>query len=265
MKRNQEYIKALDSNKKHELEELLKKEGSKSKFRAKIQMTFVYILASAIMFISLLVTDYLISYNNHLFYLPLIICTIISILLYGIYFWRWLKDYNNIKEYVQAHWFKLYLWVLSLTLVAFLISFLCTLIPVVDRNTSYIEMSSQVYLYNAILVGAIFDILLTIIAVSLDTYIIYHLEIDLQKLVVEYEENQVDYLKQKIQEEAKKIKENENFDLNNDISIDSSQNEEVQRSLSQEEIDNLLKQNSLFTDFEEKNKEKEENGKSNKN
>ena len=74
MKRNQEYIKDLDANKKIELDNLLKKEGSKSKFKTKIQMTWLYIIASAIMLIALLCTNYLLYDLNKLYFLPLIIC-----------------------------------------------------------------------------------------------------------------------------------------------------------------------------------------------
>lgn len=273
MERNQEFTKSLNKEKKIQLEELLQKEGSKSKFRSKIQMTFLYIIASAIILISLLVTSYLITNDNKFYYLPIIVCTILSASIYILYFWRWLKDFNVIKDYVQSHWSKLYKWVIYLTLTSFLISFICTIIALAIQHAGYIafshpEFSSNgtiqsggFYLYYSILIGIIFDILLPFIAVSIDTYVIYHLEIDLQKIVSEYDENQIDYLKQKIKEEVEKVKiENSDSQNNSDITIESKNNSfiEEQKPLSQEEIDDLLKQNSLFNDLD-KEKESDDN------
>ena len=256
MKRNQEYIKHLDAKKKIELDNLLKKEGSKSKFKTKIQMTWLYIIASPIMLIALLCTNYLLYDLNKLYFLPLIICSISSFIFYSIYFWKWFVDYKKIKEYIQSHWFKYYIWVLALTTSAFLISFICLIVVVAQHgNYGLNYLGNSLPYYNAIVVGIIFDILFTLIAASLDTYVIYHIEVDLHKLVTEYEEDQIDYLKQKIKNEADKVLSENHFnDEQNKI-----QESKDQKALTQEEIDNLLKQNSLFNNDDIKNKEESSN------
>ena len=256
MKKNQEYIKDLDANKKIELDNLLKKEGSKSKFKAKIQMTWLYIIASAIMLIALLCTNYLLYDFNKLYFLPLIICSISSFIFYSIYFWRWFVDYKKIKEYIQSHWFKYYIWVLVLTISAFLISFICLIVVVAQHgNYGLNYLGNSLPYYNAIVVGIIFDILFTLIAASLDTYVIYHIEVDLHKLVTEYEEDQIDYLKQKIKSEADKVLSENHFNEEQN----KTQEPKEQKALTQEEIDNLLKQNSLFNNDDIKNEEESSN------
>lgn len=257
MKRNQEYIKDLDANKKIELDNLLKKEGSKSKFKAKIQMTWLYIIASAIMLIALLCTNYLLYDLNKLYFLPLIICSISSFIFYSIYFWKWFVDYKKIKEYIQSHWFKYYIWVLALTTSAFFISFICLIVVVAQHgNYGLNYLGNSLPYYNAIVVGIIFDILFTLIAASLDTYVIYHIEVDLHKLVTEYEEDQIDYLKQKIKNEAEKVL-LESDHLNDEQN--KIQEPKEQKALTQEEIDNLLKQNSLFNNDDIKTEEESSN------
>ena len=248
MKRNQEYIKDLDSNKKIELENLLKKEGSKSKFRSKIQMTWLYIIASSIMLIALLTTNYLLYDANKLYFLPLIICSIFSFIFYLIYFWKWLVDYKRIKDYIQTYWFKVYIWVIVLTIASFIISFICLVIVVAQKGTVGLNfLGNSLPYYNSIVVGIIFDIFFTLIAAGLDTYVIYHIEVDLHRLVNEYEEDQIDYLKQKIKSEVDKIlKENNSTNIEDNQTEESIQSEVKQKALTQEEIDNLLKQNSLF-------------------
>ncbi len=251
MRRNQEYIKELDHHKKEELSSLLQREGSKSKFRTKIQMTWLYIIASALMLISLLATNYLLYDSNKLYYLPLIICTIVAFLLYFWYFYRWIKDYKKIKDYVQQYWYKLYIAVFVLTVSAFLISFLCTLIPVAQYPHNSLYFLGGLPYYAAIIVGVVFDILLTIISAALDNYVIYHIEVDLQRIVAEYEEDQVDYLKEKIKQEVNKIKTEESLNINNEVINDNNK----QEALTQAEIDKLLKENSLFLETDEDDKE----------
>ena len=257
MKRNQEYIKDLDSNKKIELENLLKKEDSKSKFRSKIQMTWLYIIASSIMLIALLTTNYLLYDANQLYFVPLIVCSIFSFIFYVIYFWKWLVDYKRIKDYIQTYWFKVYIWVIVLTIAAFIISFICLIVPVAQKGTVGLNfLNNSLPYYNAIVVGIIFDILLTLIAAGLDTYVIYHIEVDLHRLVNEYEEDQIDYLRQKIKTEADKVlQENASSNIKNNQSEESIQHDVEQKALTQEEIDNLLKQNSLFNNDLEEDKE----------
>ena len=111
-------------------------------------------------------------------------------------------------------------------------------------------------LFDAIVVGIIFDILFTLIAAGLDTYVIYHIEVDLHRLVNEYEEDQIDYLRQKIKTEADKVlQENASSNIKNNQSEESIQHDIEQKALTQEEIDNLLKQNSLFNNDQEEAKE----------
>lgn len=91
------------------------------------------------------------------------------------------------------------------------------------------------------------------VASALDTYIIYHIEVDLQKIVAEYEENQIDSLKEKIKAEANKVKEekqaNQNVTDNN-----NNNNVKKQEALSQSEIDELLHKNSLDNKQENESK-----------
>ena len=242
---HQEYTKELDHNKKEEIASLLKMQGSKSKFRSRIQLVWLYIIASAVMLIALLSTNYLVYNQTSTYYVPVIVCTIIAFIGYAIYFWRWYVNYKKIKEYVQSYWFRWYFLVLALTISAFIISFICTVTLVGQKGSTGLSFLGQhgLPIYNSILCGIIFDILFTMVASALDTYIIYHIEVDLQKLVAEYEENQIDSLKEKIKAEANKVKEEKQ--ANQDL-IDSKQNnKKPQEALSQAEIDELLHKNSL--------------------
>ena len=242
---HQEYTKELDHNKKEEIAALLKSQGSKSKFRSRIQLVWLYIIASAVMLIALLSTNYLVYDQTTTYYVPVIVCTIIAFIGYAIYFWRWYVNYKNIKEYVQSYWFRWYFLVLALTLSAFIISFICTVTLVGQKGSSGLSFLGQrgLPIYNAILCGIIFDILFTMVASALDTYIIYHIEVDLQKIVAEYEENQIDSLKEKIKAEANKVKEEKQANQNQTDNNDS--NVKKQEALSQSEIDELLHKNTL--------------------
>lgn len=263
MKRSQEYIKSLDSNKKKEFEELLKKEGSKSKFRTKIQMTIVYILASVFIFISMLVIDYLLSENNHLAYVVFIVFNIFAIFLYVLYFWKWMKDYLKIQYYVQPHWFKLYYWVFGLTIVNYFVSFICSVFVLTNSNSGFILDTSNngayqgFNLYLAIIIGLVIEVLFSLFCVGLDTYVIYHLEVDIQRLIKEYDDDQIDYLKEKIKQEANKLTLSDNDSSDITSSSLSHIEKDEQKPLTQEEIDTLLKQNSLFDNEKESDKQNE--------
>ena len=254
---HQEYTKELDHNKKEEIAALLKMQGSKSKFRSRIQLVWLYIIASAVMLIALLSTNYLVYDFEPTYYVPLIVCTIIAFIGYAIYFWRWYVSYKKIKEYVQSYWFRWYFLVLALTLSAFIISFICTLVLVVQKGSVGLSFLGQHGLpfYTSVVCGIVFDILFTMTASALDTYIIYHIEVDLQKLVNEYEENQIDSLKEKIRAEANKVKEEKQANQNLTEDVD---NTKKQQALSQAEIDALLKKNSL-SDKQDNNQPKIEN------
>ena len=242
---HQEYTKELDHNKKEEIAALLKSQGSKSKFRSRIQLVLLYIIASAIMLIALLSTNYLVYDQTSTYYVPVIVCTILAFIGYAIYFWRWYVNYKSVKEYVQSYWFRWYFLVLALTLSAFIISFICTVTLVGQKGSSGLSFLGQrgLPIYNAILCGIIFDILFTIVASALDTYVIYHIEVDLQKLVAEYEENQIDSLKEKIRAEANKVKEEKQANQNQ--TNDEKNTVNKQTALSQAEIDALLHKNTL--------------------
>ena len=242
---HQEYTKELDHNKKEEIAALLKNQGSKSKFRTRIQLVWLYIIASAIMLIALLSTNYLVYDQTSTYYVPVIVCTILAFIGYAIYFWRWYVNYKSVKEYVQSYWFRWYFLVLALTLSAFIISFICTVTLVGQKGDAGLSFLGQrgLPIYNAILCGIIFDILFTIVASALDTYVIYHIEVDLQKIVAEYEENQIDSLKEKIRAEANKVKEEKQ--ANQTAINDEQDNAKKQAALSQAEIDELLHKNSL--------------------
>ena len=242
---HQEYTKELDHNKKEEIAALLKNQGSKSKFRSRIQLVWLYIIASAIMLIALLSTNYLVYDQTSTYFVPVIVCTILAFIGYAIYFWRWYVNYKSVKEYVQSYWFRWYFLVLALTLSAFVISFICTVTLVGQKESAGLSFLGQrgLPIYNAILCGIIFDILFTIVASALDTYVIYHIEVDLQKLVAEYEENQIDSLKEKIRAEANKVKEEKQANQNQ--ASDEKDVANKQNALSQAEIDALLHKNSL--------------------
>lgn len=242
---HQEYTKELDHNKKEEIAALLKNQGSKSKFRSRIQLVWLYIIASAIMLIALLSTNYLVYDQTPTYFVPVIVCTILAFIGYAIYFWRWYVNYKNVREYVQSYWFRWYFLVLALTLSAFVISFICTVTLVGQKGSAGLSFLGQrgLPIYNAILCGIIFDILFTIVASALDTYVIYHIEVDLQKLVAEYEENQIDSLKEKIRAEANKIKEEKQTNQNQTNDKEDTVNH--QAALSQAEIDALLHKNTL--------------------
>lgn len=144
-----------------------------------------------------------------------------------------------------------------LTIASFVVCFICNIVPVAQKGAYGEELlGNSLPIYTALLVGIIVDILFSLISASLDVFVIYHLEVDLQRLVTEYEENQVDYLKEKIKFEAEKFKNDQSMQ-NENTQIEPKQEPTKQVALTQEEIDKLLKENSLLNN----NEQNEEDGK----